>query len=614
MLNRPALPFIAASAVCAVASAQSVTWEILARQSSDVNVAGVPTAVWVPGNFNNGSIDNDGRVIVSNTIQNDAGTLTNASNRVVMRGVPGSLQLIARNGSPAPAGAPTGAVFNTSSGINGITTSYSNSSSGFMMVAGALNGGSVVHTAGSSQNNSALWLFGPDGASYLLGIVGMQAPGASAGTYLTSAFNSTNLSTSAARFNTSGKLAYYSSTAGGDTVTTGTGANNNGIWLLGTGGPASAQLVFRKGQAAPGYSDGTYLATVSSFPYLNEGALAVTATLGGAAVNAANDACALLWRDGQPSRVAVREGDAVYGLPGLTFTGTFSAIGRGISADGRFLFTATVAGAGVTTANDYVFCMYDPSGASRVIAREGDTGGPWGASSFSNVNGTGLCFTATNHIIFNAGLTSVNQMVDYDVASSTYTTILTGGDQAFGLPSGVLYTSFYAGSSSPQINAKGEMVVKLPLTGSVTSGVDDTALYAWSASTGLRPLLRSGTTGPTGFTVVSFFPPGNAAMNGSGGSNGLSETGWFVTNLQDNNPASATGTDYSLVRARVFAPPPACPADLTGDGQVDGADLGALLGAWGPCSGSCPADLTGDGQVDGADLGALLGAWGPCPV
>jgi len=50
------------------------------------------------------------------------------------------------------------------------------------------------------------------------------------------------------------------------------------------------------------------------------------------------------------------------------------------------------------------------------------------------------------------------------------------------------------------------------------------------------------------------------------------------------------------------------PADLNGDGIVDGADLGALLGAWGSTDPS--ADLNGDGIVDGADLGSLLGAWG----
>ena len=54
--------------------------------------------------------------------------------------------------------------------------------------------------------------------------------------------------------------------------------------------------------------------------------------------------------------------------------------------------------------------------------------------------------------------------------------------------------------------------------------------------------------------------------------------------------------------------PPACDlADLDCDGDVDGADLGALLGAWG--SGDEGADLDGDGIVGGGDLGILLGAW-----
>ncbi|MCA9283792.1 MAG: hypothetical protein KDA22_01155 [Phycisphaerales bacterium] len=52
--------------------------------------------------------------------------------------------------------------------------------------------------------------------------------------------------------------------------------------------------------------------------------------------------------------------------------------------------------------------------------------------------------------------------------------------------------------------------------------------------------------------------------------------------------------------------------DLSGDGVVDGTDLGLLLGAWGACpdGGPCPADLDGDGAVGGADLGLLLANWG----
>jgi hypothetical protein len=45
--------------------------------------------------------------------------------------------------------------------------------------------------------------------------------------------------------------------------------------------------------------------------------------------------------------------------------------------------------------------------------------------------------------------------------------------------------------------------------------------------------------------------------------------------------------------------------DFTGDGLVDGADLGVLLGGWGTAAG----DLDADGTTNGHDLGVLLGHW-----
>jgi len=55
-----------------------------------------------------------------------------------------------------------------------------------------------------------------------------------------------------------------------------------------------------------------------------------------------------------------------------------------------------------------------------------------------------------------------------------------------------------------------------------------------------------------------------------------------------------------------------CVGDLTFNGEVNGADLGLMLGAWGACTGSCASDLNRDGVVNGADLGLLLSAWGSC--
>ena len=57
-----------------------------------------------------------------------------------------------------------------------------------------------------------------------------------------------------------------------------------------------------------------------------------------------------------------------------------------------------------------------------------------------------------------------------------------------------------------------------------------------------------------------------------------------------------------------------CSADFNDDGQVDGADYGYILAAWGPCTGPCPEDLNGDDVVDGADVGQLLIQWGECPA
>jgi hypothetical protein len=56
--------------------------------------------------------------------------------------------------------------------------------------------------------------------------------------------------------------------------------------------------------------------------------------------------------------------------------------------------------------------------------------------------------------------------------------------------------------------------------------------------------------------------------------------------------------------------PPECIGDTDGNGAVDGADLGSLLGSWGQDS---PFDYNGDGTTDGADMAVILGAWGPCP-
>jgi len=56
-----------------------------------------------------------------------------------------------------------------------------------------------------------------------------------------------------------------------------------------------------------------------------------------------------------------------------------------------------------------------------------------------------------------------------------------------------------------------------------------------------------------------------------------------------------------------------CAADITGDGLVNGGDLGVMLSAWGATSPTGVGDVTHDGFVDGSDLAILLSNWGVCP-
>jgi len=75
---------------------------------------------------------------------------------------------------------------------------------------------------------------------------------------------------------------------------------------------------------------------------------------------------------------------------------------------------------------------------------------------------------------------------------------------------------------------------------------------------------------------------------------------------------SYSATSGAVSGSMVIDGPPQglpCPGDYNGDGFRDGADLAALLSAWGTIEG----DIDGDGNTTGSDLAVLLSGWGTCP-
>ena len=100
------------------------------------------------------------------------------------------------------------------------------------------------------------------------------------------------------------------------------------------------------------------------------------------------------------------------------------------------------------------------------------------------------------------------------------------------------------------------------------------------------------------------------------GAGGLTVTGTMQsciidagTTICDNLPREVQGP-YLISGAPTICD---CMADLSGDGVVNGGDLGLLLSAWGATLPTGVGDVDHDGVVNGADMALLLGSWGPCP-
>lgn len=111
-------------------------------------------------------------------------------------------------------------------------------------------------------------------------------------------------------------------------------------------------------------------------------------------------------------------------------------------------------------------------------------------------------------------------------------------------------------------------------------------------------------TGPAGATI---FSSGNCSSRST--VNNVEHL--FLRGLDHGEYAlEIRRVDGELVPAETaiawFIDPGPVFADLNGDGEVSGADLGALMSNWGMPGAS---DLNGDGTTSGADVGALMVAW-----
>ncbi len=149
-----------------------------------------------------------------------------------------------------------------------------------------------------------------------------------------------------------------------------------------------------------------------------------------------------------------------------------------------------------------------------------------------------------------------------------------------------------------------------------SSGMDEAVAVACDAGGNVIVGGSAATDAGQAIALVAYDPSGNQrfAWVGSGGtangttlvdlSLGHDGAAGSIAIAADGIVATQNANIFTGLLQRSLPP-----GDLDGDGAVGSADLGILLGMWGPCPRSCPADIDSDGMVGASDLAILIGSW-----
>jgi len=358
--------------------------------------------------------------------------------------------------------------------------------------------------------------------------------------------------------------------------------------------------------------------------------------------------------------------------PGVVFWTVWGGAARSaLSRTGSIVFTASLAGPGVSTANWWGVWKHSRAGLSR-IARLGATSPIPNTSyaSFSLMSGaTILAISNTDAVIHSALIlgsgvtTSSNGVIVYDDGESRRIIARAGVDLP-ALPAGTRLQNSTFGPGV-KIGPRGHAAIAAKLEGTAVTPATDVAILLWSpdAADPLRLICRKGdiigdhrilTTSQTGAdlqvnalgqitfsaTVVRVDDPALipraailAAAPGlparilavEGGSLPLAGEELQLRTLRMSADAALndqgrvafvvaagpiTTIDEAVILATVEPPTPPCPADHDASGTLDAADIFAFLSDW--FAGDADFDLSGQTEVP--DIFVYLSAWfAGCP-
>jgi hypothetical protein len=227
-------------------------------------------------------------------------------------------------------------------------------------------------------------------------------------------------------------------------------------------------------------------------------------TVGGTITTADNEALYF----GTPTgyTMIARKGDVAPGTGGATYSTNFSGIsqqGACVNANGHVLFQSSLAGAGVVTANNAALFV-GPYNALQLMLRKGDVA-PGGeiVSALGFINQMNANGQVAADVSFQAGSGTNPVTVANDKALWIYTPgsglaqLVREGDAApiAGTFYGNATNSWSPAAGATCFNASAQVMLRADLTGAVTAGADDMAIFLLSAS-GNQVVFRRGDAAP----------------------------------------------------------------------------------------------------------------------
>jgi hypothetical protein len=284
-----------------------------------------------------------------------------------------------------------------------------------------------------------------------------------------------------------GKI-FFTTELAGTGVTTG---NRDSIWSILTGGDAnSASLIARESNPSPTGIVGQIIASLGMGSVNDSGMVHMTGTIAGTGVTSSNNSV-IFTHNGSALQVAAQKGMPAFGLTdGALYSQFYETVMTSpTSGLGKLVFRSSLSGPGVNGTNNFAIGGSNISPSTGITpfinVRVGDyphgiTDGSRFMTLKSIVSSTGKSVYANS--LFGANVTTANGHGIWTDRTGPVTLIARAGDQAPGVPAGVVFSTVYAGNDLPVVSSAGTSAFYGRLIGSGITWMNDTGI--WSDRTG----------------------------------------------------------------------------------------------------------------------------------